>query len=65
MKNAAAMRDEMQKVYDLMKSGEMPVKLGDSLANVAGKMVSSAKVQVAYYALRKETPQIDWLKDDS
>ncbi len=32
------------------------------LANIAGKMIGSAKVQVEYYALRKESPRIDWLE---
>jgi hypothetical protein len=35
------------------------------LANLAGKMIGSAKVQVEYYALRKESPEIAFLKDDA
>jgi hypothetical protein len=34
---------------------------GKELANIAGKMISSAKVQVEYYALRKEAPSISFL----
>ena len=32
------------------------------LANLAGKMIGSAKVQVEYYALRKEAPTIEFLR---
>jgi len=32
------------------------------MANVAGKMINSAKVQIEYYALRKETPEVAFLK---
>lgn len=35
------------------------------LANLAGKMIASAKVQVEYAALRKDVPEISFLKDDS
>ena len=31
----------------------------------ASKMIASAKVQVEYYALRKEPPEIGFLKDDA
>jgi len=34
-------------------------------ANIAGKMINSAKVQIEYYALCKEKPEITFLKDDS
>ena len=30
-----------------------------------GKMINSAKVQVEYFALRKEAPRITWLEQDS
>ncbi len=32
------------------------------LANLAGKMIGSAKVQVEYYVLRKESPRINFLE---
>lgn len=31
-------------------------------SNVAGKMIGSAKVQVEYYAMRKEAPTIAFLE---
>lgn len=35
------------------------------LANIAGKMIGSAKVQVEFYALRKEPPRIEWLESSN
>jgi hemerythrin-like domain-containing protein len=35
------------------------------LANLAGKMINSAKVQIEYYALRKQVPNIDFLASES
>jgi hypothetical protein len=31
------------------------------MANLAGKMINSAKVQLEYHALRKDTPSIKFL----
>jgi len=31
------------------------------MANLAGKMINSAKVQLDYHALRKDTPSIKFL----
>jgi hypothetical protein len=44
--------------------GDIKPKEAGELANVAGKMINSAKVQLEYYALRKETPTIDFLKGE-
>ena len=37
-------------------------ELRAELANIAGKMIGSAKVQVEYYVLRKESPRINFLE---
>lgn len=64
MKNATDLRAELAVVFESLKGGSINHKDAAELANLAGKMISSAKVQVEYYALRKESPQIDWLTDD-
>lgn len=50
---------------DGIKTGEIKPSEAAELANLAGKMIASAKVQVEYYALRKESPEIGFLKDDA
>lgn len=62
MKTVTTLRDELAEVFDQLKSGAIKPKDAGELANVAGKMINSAKVQLEYYALRKETPNIPFLK---
>jgi hypothetical protein len=59
--NVQELRDNLADVFQRLKSGEMEVKTVAELTNVAGKMIQSAKVQIEYYALRKESPTIAFL----
>ena len=65
MKNAHELRRELSSVFAGLRDGS--IKAGDAaeLANLAGKMINSAKAQVEYYALRKEAPKIDFLSEDA
>lgn len=62
MKTVRELRDELAIVFDQLNSGAIKAKDAGELANVAGKMINSAKVQLEYYALRKETPNIPFLE---
>lgn len=64
MKNVTQLRNELAEVFDQLNSGLIKPKEAGELANVAGKMINSAKVQLEYYALRKETPKIEFLQGD-
>lgn len=64
MKNVTQLRNELAEVFDQLNAGIIKPKEAGELANVAGKMINSAKVQLEYYALRKETPVIEFLKGD-
>lgn len=65
MKTVEDLRDQLAEVFSQLKSGGMKPNEAAELANVAGKMISSAKVQIEYYALRKEAPEIAFLKSSS
>lgn len=65
MKNVEALRAELATVFSGLKAGTIKPGEAAELANVAGKMINSAKVQVEYYALRKEAPQIPFLATDT
>jgi len=65
MKNVTELRNELADVFAKLKAGEIDVKAAESLANLSGKIINSAKAQIDYYALRKEAPTIDFLKDDT
>jgi hypothetical protein len=59
---ASELRTELAAVFAQLKAGTIKPSEAAELANLAGKMISSAKVQVEYYALRKESPTIDFLE---
>lgn len=63
MKNAEELRDELAQTFAQLKAGEIKASEAAELANIAGKMIVSAKVQVEYFALRKEAPKIDFLEN--
>lgn len=65
MKNVNELRHELSQVFAQLRAGEIKPGEAGELANLAGKMIGSAKVQVEYYALRKEMPNIAFLKDDA
>lgn len=64
MKNVNELRNELSDVFNKVKSGEIDIKQAAELTNLAGKMINSAKAQIDYYALRKETPVITFLQGD-
>ena len=63
MKNCKELRNELASVFQALRNGEVTVEEASELANLAGKMVQSAKVQVAYYELAKlpMPPKIEFL----
>ncbi len=64
MKNAEELRDELAQTFAQLKAGAIKPSEAAELANLAGKMIASAKVQVEYFALRKESPRIAFLESN-
>ena len=64
MKNAEELRKSLSEVFQQLRAGEIKPKEAAELANLGGKMINSAKVQVEYYALRGEAPKIPWLEQE-
>ena len=62
MDDVEKLRDELATVFSELKEGKIKATEAAELANLAGKMINSAKVQIDYYALRKETPEIAFLE---
>ena len=58
MNTAEQMTTELQDVFAKLKSGEIKHNDAAQLANLAGKMVSMAKIQLQYHQDRKETPEM-------
>lgn len=65
MKNCDELRAELAATFERLRAGEIKTGEAAELANIAGKMIGSAKVQVEYYAMRKEAPRIEWLESRS
>ncbi len=55
-------RNDLINVFNGLKDGTIEAKDAVEINNTAGKIISSAKVQLAYAALRGERPVIDFLK---
>lgn len=62
MKNCDELRVSLSETFEQLKAGAIKPGEAAELANLAGKMINSAKVQVEYYALRKEAPKIAFLE---
>jgi len=56
------LRLELQDLFGQLKAGKIEPALVKELNNTAGKIMSSVKIQLQYAELRKETPDIDFLK---
>lgn len=65
MKNAEELRNSLAAVFADLKAGKIKPSEAAELANISGKMIASAKVQVEYYALRKEAPMIPFLEQEA
>jgi len=61
MKNVSELRDHLSQVFAELRSGTINAKDAAELANIAGKLINSAKVQIEYHALRKDQPSIPFL----
>ena len=64
MKNATELRNELAKVFDALRAGTIKPSEAAELANLAGKMINSAKVQVEYHAMRGDIPHITFLHSE-
>ena len=65
MKNVEELRVQLASVFMGLRDGSVKHTDSAELANLAGKMINSAKGHVEYYALRKETPYIQFLESST
>jgi hypothetical protein len=61
MKNVNELREQLSAVFADLRGGAIKHTDAAELANIAGKMINSAKIQLDYYALRKQAPTIPFL----
>lgn len=58
---ATELRGALLEVFDGLRDGSIESKVAVEINNTAGKIISSAKIQIAYHALRGEAPNIPFL----
>lgn len=59
--NINDLRDDLMEMYCGLKDGSVANKDASERNNTAGKIIGATKVQLVYYALRKEQPNIPFL----
>jgi hypothetical protein len=57
-------RNDLIDVFNGLRDRTMDPKEAMEINNTAGKIISSAKVQLAYHALRGEAPNIPFLDSE-
>lgn len=59
--DATELRDELARTLMDLRSGKIKAKEAAAVASLAHAMTESAKVQVAYYLGRRQTPTVPFL----
>jgi hypothetical protein len=62
IKDVKDLRDELIEVYDELKTGNMGIREAKERANVAGKIIASAKIQLEYNMYIKSGNKIPFLE---
>ena len=62
MKHISELTTELTELYEGLKVGTIDVKVATEMNNTAGKIINAQRVQLEYADLRKEQPDIDFMK---
>ena len=62
MQNITELRESLADNYDQLKEKKMDLKLGKELANTAGKIINSLKVELEYKQMTGDKSEIKFLK---
>lgn len=65
MQNITDLRNSLLDNYEKMKSKEMELKEGKELANTAGKILNSLKIELEYNTLVGNKNKIEFLEVDN
>ena len=61
MQNIKELRESLADNYEKMKANEMELKMGKELANTAGKVINTLKVELEYKKLTNNKDKIPFL----
>jgi hypothetical protein len=62
MQNISELRTSLTDNYTKMKAGKMGLNVGKELANTAGKIINSLKVELEYNSMLNIKEEIEFLK---
>ena len=62
MKHISELTTELSALYEGLKTGTFDVKIATEMNNTAGKIINAQRVQLEYAELRKEQPDIDFMR---
>ena len=62
MKHISELTTELTALYEGLKVGVIDVKIATEMNNTAGKIINTQRVQLEYAELRKEEPEIAFMK---
>ena len=62
MQHISELTTELASLYEGLKTGSVDVKVATEMNNTAGKIINAQRVQLEYAELRKEQPDIDFMK---
>jgi hypothetical protein len=65
MKNISDLTTELTSLYQSLKLGNIDVKIATEMNNTAGKIINTQRVQLEYAELRKEQPNIEFMKTNA
>lgn len=62
MNHISELTKELSELYEGLKNGTIETKVATEMNNTAGKIINAQRVQLEYADLRKEQPDIDFMK---
>ena len=62
MNHISELTKELSALYEGLKNGTIETKVATEMNNTAGKIINAQRVQLEYADLRKEQPDIDFMK---
>jgi hypothetical protein len=63
MNNIKKLRDELSNVFKGLKNGSIKPEVAKEINITAGKIIDSLKIELAYCAMKKQTPDIKFLSN--
>mgnify|MGYP005839787641 CR=1 FL=1 len=62
MQNITELRQSLGENYEELKAGKMDIKMAKELANTAGKMINTVKVELEYKKMTRSKKSIPFLE---